>query len=212
VVKSWDKYADDAARWSEAAYADPAAYLAHRADLVRTLGPALVRGDRVLDLACGDAGLAEFLPEQRYTGVDASPEMASAAARRGRTVRVADINEYEPSEPVQATMVFRALYYVADRKAFFTHVGSYTEKKLVFDLNPRQYSLGVVAAELREAGFGRLETRPFFVPQTVSLPVVGALALRGLERTGPLAALLLRYRFTLLLAASRPGAGGRSRT
>jgi ubiquinone/menaquinone biosynthesis C-methylase UbiE len=51
--------------WSERAYADSRTYLAARAELVRTLGPPLVRGDVVLDLACGDGGLAAFLPEQR---------------------------------------------------------------------------------------------------------------------------------------------------
>ena len=71
MSSSWDKYAQAAERWSDDAYADASSYLARRAELVRTLGPALAPGDKVLDLACGDGGLADFLPEQRYAGVDA---------------------------------------------------------------------------------------------------------------------------------------------
>ena len=61
-----------------------AAYLAHRAELVATLGVALAPGDEVLDLACGDGGLGEHLLARglRYRGVDAEPAMVEAARRR----------------------------------------------------------------------------------------------------------------------------------
>ena len=74
-MTSWDKYAGKARDWSEAEYANTRAYLSHRAELVRTLGPPLVPGDVVLDLACGDGGLADYLAEQRYAGDDASELM-----------------------------------------------------------------------------------------------------------------------------------------
>jgi SAM-dependent methyltransferase len=194
-----DKYRHQAEDWSKTAYADPARYLAHRAELVRTLGPRLEPGETVLDLACGDAGLAAFLPDQRYLGVDASPEMVAAAA--GRAV-LGDLNEYEPDEPVAATCCFRAIYYAHDRRAFFERVASYTERKLVFDLNPRQYRLAPVRADLEAAGWDRLALRPFLVPQTAALPgPLYALAIAA-ERT-PLASLLLRVRFTYLCAAFR---------
>ena len=64
-MTSWDKYAGKAADWSDEQYADARTYLARRAELVRSLGPPLAPGDIVLDLACGDGGLAAFLPEQR---------------------------------------------------------------------------------------------------------------------------------------------------
>jgi SAM-dependent methyltransferase len=198
MTTSWDKYADGAGNWSEEAYADAASYLSARAALVVSLGPRLAPGDLVLDLACGDGGLGDFLPEQRYRGVDASAEMVEAAQRRGRDVVNADLNDYEPAEPVQATTIFRAIYYARDRPGLFERIAAYTERKLVFDLNPRQYRLEDVQAELRAAGFDRLETRPFFVPQTRALPFLMLLEERTL-----LARLLLRYRFTLLCAASR---------
>jgi hypothetical protein len=83
------------------------------------------------------------------------------------------------------------------------HVAGYTEKKLVFDLNPRQYRVEDVADDLRAVGLTRIELRPFFSPQRVSLPGPAAAALRAAERTGPLARLALRYRFTYMVAASR---------
>jgi SAM-dependent methyltransferase len=197
------KYDPQARDWSERAYADAWTYLSHRAELVLGLGPRLAPGDSVLDLACGDGGLAEFLDGIVYTGVDASEAMIEEARVHGRNVELGDLNEYEPPAPVTATTCFRAIYYARDRPAFFRRVGGYTERKLVFDLNPRQYRLDDVRAELRAAGWPRLDVRPFFAPQTRSLPRPLALALRSAEQSGPLARLLLRFRFTYVCAAAR---------
>ena len=203
MPSTWDKYAGAAEKWSERQYADAHAYLARRAGLVRTLGPALRPGDVVLDLACGDGGLADYLPDQRYVGVDANEEMVAEGRSRGRELVLADLNDFEPAEPVQATTIFRAVYYARDRAALLRRVEGYTERKLVFDLNPRQYRLDDVRGELRAAGFDRLDVRPFFVPQTRALPAPVAFALQGLERSGPPARAVLRFRFTLLCSASR---------
>ncbi len=196
-MTSWAKYSDKARGWSERQYADVDAYLRHRAELVCALGPPLEAGDSVLDLACGDGALGDFLPEQRYTGVDGNEAMVEAGRGRGREVVLGDLNTYEPEAAVDATTIFRAIYYATDRRGLFTRIRGYTQKKLVFDLNPRQFRLEDVRADLRSAGFTRLDTQPFFVPQTRSLPF-----LTVLERSGPLAQLLLRYRFTVLCAAS----------
>ena len=207
MSSSWEKYGHAAETWTDEAYADARTYLARRAQLVRTLGPALVAGDTVLDLACGDGGLGDFLPEQRYVGVDASGEMVEAARRRGRNVVESDLNDYEPEDGVQATTIFRAIYYARDRPALLARIAGYTEKKLVFDLNPRQYGLEDVRADLRAAGFDQLVLRPFFVPQTRALPGPLAFLMRALERSGPLARLVLRVRFTYLCAAWGTGPG-----
>jgi SAM-dependent methyltransferase len=199
------KYGPQAEGWTQDAYADADAYLAHRAELIRSLGPQLEPGETIVDLACGDGGLAEHLRGFRYLGVDASPEMVEAAKRRGRNVVLADLNDYEPPEPVAATTCFRAIYYARDRAAFFRRVSGYTEHKLVFDLNPRQYRVVDIRDDLRAAGFDRLVLRPFFSPQRVSLPGPAAAALRALERSGPLARLLLAFRFSYLCAAFRGG-------
>jgi hypothetical protein len=193
----------EARTWTDREYADPVPYLRHRGELVVSLGPPLVPGDRLVDLACGDGGLADFLPGIDYLGVDADPKMVDEAASKGRGIVHADLNEFTPDRPVAATTLFRALYYTRDRLAFFRHVAGYTTKKLVFDLNPRQYALGDVLADLGAAGLTAVELRPFFVPQTRALPgPVGAALVAG-ERSGPLARLALRRRFTYLVAAWR---------
>ncbi len=172
------------------------------------LGPELHPGDTVLDLACGDGGLGEHLVGRgiAYMGVDASLPMVEAARRRlGDRARIehGDLNEAAPPQPVAATTVFRAIYYARDRAAFFRRVAAFTERKLVFDLNPRQYAVATVVADLRAAGFDRVELRPFFVPQRVALPGPAAWLALAAERAGPLARLALRFRFSYVVAAAR---------
>jgi SAM-dependent methyltransferase len=202
-----EKYDVQAEGWSDAAYADSVRYLAHRAELVVSLGPVLSQGDTVLDLACGDAGLAGPLLDHglRYAGVDLSPAMVGAARRRfGDRIDVveADLNVYEPPAPVACTTCFRAVYYARDRMAFFRQVASFTEKKLVFDLNPRQFAVDGVVTQLEAAGLGDVTLHPFFSSQRVGLPRPVATGLEALERTGLLARALLRLRFTYLLSAA----------
>jgi len=200
------QYARKAAGWSDAEYATPGPYLAHRAELVATLGVELAAGDEVLDLACGDGGLGTPLVARglAYRGVDAEPAMVEAAAARlgtAATLERGELDTYVPPGPVAATTVFRAIYYARDRSAFFERVRSFTERKLVFDLNPRQYEVAQIVTELHAAGFERVVLRPFFVPQTRRLPRLAVRTLVGLERTGPLARLALRVRFTYIVAA-----------
>ena len=201
-----EQYADGARGWTARSYADPRAYLSHRAELIATLGIPLARGDEVLDLACGDGGLGELVlaRDLRYRGVDATPEMVVEARRRlgdRAPVEVGDLNEYVPPSSVAATTVFRAIYYADDRLAFFRHAAVFTEKKLVFDLNPRRYRVDDVLSDLRAAGFVQVALRPFFLPQSHSLPAPATALATALERSGPLARLALRYRFTYLVAA-----------
>jgi SAM-dependent methyltransferase len=211
-VSTTEKYAAKAEAWTRDAYADPASYLAARAELVRTLGPPLGSGDLVVDLACGDGGFAEFLLPHglRYRGVDASEPMIEAARARlaGRAdVELADLNDYRPPEPASATSCFRAIYYARERVHFFRQVASYTEKKLVFDLNPRQYAVDDVRADLVAAGLDRFALRPFFVPQNVALPSPLLALARAAERVRPLAQVVLRLRFSYVCAAWRSADG-----
>ena len=114
--------------------------------------------------------------------------MVEAARRRlgdRAAVEVGDLNQYAPAGPVAATTVFRAIYYAEDRAAFFARVAGFTERKLVFDLNPRQYRVGGRRRELRAAGLRRVELRPFFVPQTRRLPALATGALKGARAHGP---------------------------
>jgi len=153
---------------------------------VRELGPRLDTGDVVLDLACGDGGLADFLPGLGYCGVDASPEMVEAARRRGRRVVAGKIStSSSPTRPCRRRRSSARIYYARDRRALLVRIAGYTEKKLVFDLNPRQYRLADVRADLSAAGFDRLELKPFFIPQTVAPKAALTRFLRVAERSRP---------------------------
>jgi hypothetical protein len=178
---------------------------------VVSLGPDLVPGDHVVDLACGDAGLGDEMLARgiSYSGVDGSEPMVKAARRRlgaRGEVTLGDLNDYRPAGTVAATLCFRAIYYATDRLAFFQHVAGYTEKKLVFDLNPRQYALDDVRADLVRAGFDGFALRPFFVPQNRRVPALLRRPLLAAEHSGPLARVLLRRQFSYICAAFRRGA------
>jgi trans-aconitate methyltransferase len=200
-VSSADKYTSGAAAWTQREYADAETYLRRRADLIAR---DLDRGAVALDLACGDGGLGDFVVARglRYIGVDLNEAMAAAARARQYDVTVADLNDYTPADPVEATTLFRALYYARDRAAFFRHVASYTSRKFVFDVNPRQYRLADVLHDLRAAGFEQVDARPFFVPQRVSLGPLAPVA-QAAERIPPLARAVLRFRFTYVVTGSR---------
>lgn len=196
---SVDKYTPGAWAWTRTAYADADTYLQRRADLI---GHDLRAGDVVLDLACGDGGLARFLAGFDYRGVDLNEAMVVAARRNGVTAELADLNAYVPAEHVAATTLFRALYYVRDRRRFFSQVASYTTHKLVFDVNPRQYDVDDVVRDLHATGWGEAKLHPFFVPQRVRLPAPAITVARALERRRPIARAILRVRFTYLVTAS----------
>lgn len=196
---STEKYDRAASGWTAREYADSTTYLRRRADLI---APGLSAGDVVLDLACGDGGLGSALEarELRYRGVDLNAAMVAEAQRHGVNATLGDLNDFVPEEPVAATTLFRALYYARDRAAFFAHVASYTERKLVFDVNPRKDVLADVVRDVRGAGWTHVEARPFFVPQRVALgPLVPVAATA--ELIGPLARAILRMRFTYVVSA-----------
>jgi cyclopropane fatty-acyl-phospholipid synthase-like methyltransferase len=132
-MSSADKYTKSAARWTEREYADADTYLRRRSELIaRGLAP----GDTVLDLACGDGGLGDFVTARglRYLGVDLNEAMAAAARARGYEIAVDDLNDFTPPHPVAATTLFRALYYARDRASFFRVVASYSYRLILLDV------------------------------------------------------------------------------
>jgi SAM-dependent methyltransferase len=149
-----DQYARNAKGWSDRQYADPRAYLEHRAQLIVELGPPLVKDDEVLDLACGDGGLGEALLRRglRYRGIDLEPAMVEAAARRlgaRAVVELGDLNTFALPSPVAAITVFRAIYYAVDRPAFFARAREQTQARL------RPESEAVPRAGRRQGAPGR---------------------------------------------------------
>jgi hypothetical protein len=116
-------------------------------------------------------------------------------------LEVARMDEYVPPEPVDLTLCLRAFYYPDDRAAFFRRVAGYTRIKFVFDFDPRVYDRATLVDELTASGFGRVELRPFFLPQRVAPPAPLRAALLALERAGPLARVALRARGIWFCAA-----------
>lgn len=198
------KYDAVAGRFSEHTYADPGRYFARRLRLMRTLGPRVDSPARVLELACGDGAFGALLIEAgyEYAGIDASPGMvAAAAARLGPHVHEGDFRTYAPAEQVDVTVCWNAFYYATDRVGVLERIRSYTRVKFVFDFIPREHAREAVVADLRAAGFSETALRPFFVPQSYTLPRPLQSALEVAEHVPPLATAILRRRFAYLAAA-----------
>lgn len=203
-----EQFARAAEDWINREYANPASYLEHRVELLLSIGPPLSPGDEVLELCSADGALGELLLERgfRYRAVDVTPEMVVAARRRlgdRASIELGDMNTYVPPEPVAVTTVFRSMMYVDDHAAFFRHVAGHTQSKLVFDFSPRRYAVDDMTGGLRAAGFPNVVLRPFFIPKTKALPGPVLAVGRLLERSGPLARAVLRFRFTYLAVAWR---------
>lgn len=202
-----DQFAHAAEGWIDREYANPAAYLEHRVELLLSIGPPLSPGDEVLELCPADGALGELLLDRglRYRAVDVTSEMVDAARRRlgdRAAIELGDMNTYLPPEPVAATVVFRSMMYVHDHAAFFRHVAGYT-RRFAFDFSPRRYPVDDMTNGLRAAGFENVALRPFFIPKTKALPRLALSLCRALERSGPLARLALRFRFTYFAVAWR---------
>jgi SAM-dependent methyltransferase len=188
-VSVLDKFDRIAHGYSEHDYAEPERYAARRAQVILGLAR-LERGESILDLGCGDGIMAGPLlaARLRYEGADASEGMVDAARARnpGLPFTVARSEDFQPAEPVDATICLRSFYYPADRVAFFRRVMGYTRVKFVFDFRPRDHSVESVLADLRAAGFGEIALRPFFMPQQRRLPGAAYPLLDALEQVGPL--------------------------
>jgi hypothetical protein len=179
-------------------YADPPRYLARRAAVVTGTGPRLDPGATILDLACADGNMARPLEQLgfRYRGVDGSEAMIAEARRTlGESVplEVSLLQTYVPPEPVEMTLLLRAIKYVDDRPAFFERLAGFTRTKLVLDFPPEEEDTTQMLTDLRAAGWTDVVQRPFFLPQHVPFPAPLRLATRALERTGPLARGVMRF-------------------
>src|SRR4051812_44963606 len=194
-MSNTEKYDAVAERYSEHDYADAERYYARRAQVVAAQ---LEPGASVLDYACGDGGLGRHLLALGfdYRGVDASAPMVEVARRALGDRVVQGTLDYVPPEPVAASTIFRSLYLAPDRRAFLEHLRGFTTAKLVFDFDPRAHEPGAVLADVRAAGWGPIEVRPFLMPQRGKLPAPVQQLLYALEPL-PGARLLTRVRFPL---------------
>lgn len=205
-MSTWQKYDLLAAGFAEREYWDPVRYSARRADLIVGLEPRLGTGRSVLDLCCADGIMAAPLRARglRYLGVDASEKMVAAARARDpeATFVCARMLEFEPQEPVDATICLRSFYLAPDRLELFRRVASYTLVRFVFDVDPSAHPVDGLVRDLRAAGFSRVELRPFLMPQKRRLPDAALALLGAVERTGPIAARLVHRVGCLFVSAS----------
>jgi SAM-dependent methyltransferase len=198
VVPKYDAIAE---RYSAHDYANAERYYARRAKIVAA---GLAPGASVLDIACGDGGLGRHLLALGidYRGVDASARMVDVARRALGDRVVQGTFDYEPSDQVDVTTIFRSLYLVADRRAFLARVRGFTRTKLMFDFDPRAVDTRALLGDVTSAGWERVSLRPFLTPQRADLPRPLQAALHALEPL-PGARAVTRLRFPLLVSASR---------
>jgi trans-aconitate methyltransferase len=110
-------------KWSASGYATNARFVA---DLG---GPALAllaaaRGERILDLGCGDGALTEKLVAEGATvlAVDFSPDMIQAARARGLDARVMDGQRLDFTAEFDAVFTNAALHWMPDGAAVIAGV------------------------------------------------------------------------------------------
>ncbi len=204
-----DQYARQADAWTERAYANATAYLAHRADLITTLGPRLEPGDEVLDLACGDGGLGELLvarepslSRRRLDSGDgrrgaATPWRARAGgARRPQRVHPAESGRRDDDLPRHLLRHGPARLLRACRRVHREEARLRPESAAI---PPGRCRERPPCRGLRPGGAETVLHPTDDCVATAS----AARAARALERSGPLARLVLRARFTYVVTAFR---------
>lgn len=87
----------------------------------------------VVDLGCGSGSLTQMLaqrwPHSRVVGVDASPEMLATARTTtpGITFQEADVEEWQPDNPVDVVYSNAALHWVGDHARLFPRLFRYVK-------------------------------------------------------------------------------------
>ncbi len=202
--------------WSEREYKNVDGMMQRRADIVRHWGAALLPGDRILELGCGDGALSCLLASQGFdvTGVDISEGMIeqakTRAAQQGVNARfvIADTDGFHPGESFDAVISFMSSFfaYLEAPDAFLQRVAPLVRKKMIVDWNFRAPGSFVDAAEaLRRAGLGQVEWRPWLIPYTTERPAGPSLRSWIEDRpTLSLMALILKHwRYTVQLKGDR---------
>ena len=202
---------------SETEYAKPALYFGHRLRVIESWGAALLPGDTILELGCGDGYLARLLAERGYTvcACDKSPILLEKTRNRTRSfdgtglvdTRLLDINEF-PFELNQSYdhvfAVMRCFYkYAIDPLATLSEVCRLCRKKLILDFSPRRISPTEVLRHVHAAGFPIVRLRAFLVPQKRILPPPLQRILSACEEWPLIYRPLVRKKFHLWILAEK---------
>ena len=110
--------------WSADRYRSHAAFVpALGRGVVELLAPR--RGERILDLGCGDGALTEALVAAgaEVVGIDASADMVAAARQRGIDARVVDATALDFDGAFDAVFSNAALHWMTDADAVIAGVG-----------------------------------------------------------------------------------------
>jgi len=110
-------------RWDPATYAQHGRFVSDLgAAVVELLGPQ--RGERILDLGCGDGALTERIAAAgaEVVAVDASPDQVAAARARGLDARVARAEALPFAGEFDAVFSNAALHWMPDADAVLTSV------------------------------------------------------------------------------------------
>jgi SAM-dependent methyltransferase len=203
-----EKYDRGAGSYS-AGFVDPAATARRQVSMLSTWGTPMATGARVLELGCADGMITEALVRSGFevTAVDFSPAMIDRARDRLRgagldaDLRVADVSTFEPGATYDAVLgLMRTFFaYVEDPVRVLTTLAACTRIKLLVDVNPRNQSLPGARRAVRDAGFGFVEWRPFFVPAYRRVNPVGLAALRAAERVPGVRDAILRRKFNAVV-------------
>lgn len=204
-----EKYSRLAWQFSEKSYVNVEEFMKHRLELILRWGCPLQPGDRVLELACGDGYLGCLLAKHgfRYTGLDIAPGMIEAARQRAQAQRVRaefvvmDMNYPIIDDEFELIISFRTFFtYAQEPVKVLRWMRAHTLKKIIVDWNHLcALPLHEAVQLVRDAGFVRVEIRPFLVPMKRRIPRVIQRLLYALETVPPLGLLLTRSKFSVLI-------------
>lgn len=160
-------------------YVDPAVYFGRRLALFEGWGPPNQPGDHVLQIGCGDGYFAELLLDRGYrvTACDHAQPLLDKTARRCESafqagtlgLQLLDINQLPL--PVQGPFdqtfaIMRSFFhYSKSPRQTLKELAGMTRKKLLVDLDPREYTVESAKADLLDSGFRPVSVRAFLTPQ-----------------------------------------------